>query len=149
MRRITAHFCVLLATLGAAACGGSAPRGATAVAPTLAVEGFLRAANQNDLDTMASLFGTREGSVTREWSREEVDRRMFLLASMLRHTDYRIGEEQIVPGRRDEATQYLVHMTVNGRAAIVPFTLVRSREGSWLVENICTNRITMGEHAAC
>jgi hypothetical protein len=47
---------------------------APALAPAMTIERFLRAVNQNDLDTMASLFGTREGPVTRTWSRQEVRR---------------------------------------------------------------------------
>jgi hypothetical protein len=120
------------------ACGGPAPRAAAepSFAPTMTLERFLRAANQRDLDTMASLFGTRDGSVTRTWSRREVDERMLIFATVLRHHDYTIGAEEIVPGRREEATRFTVRIiTQNGNPADVPFTMVRSRrDSSWLVE---------------
>jgi hypothetical protein len=118
------------------------PREAT-LAPQMTVERFLRAANQNDLDTMAALFGTRDGSITRSWNRREIDDRMFLLASLLRHSDYRIESEQIVPGRRDEATQFNVQLVVAQGPVSVPFTLVQTaRGGQWLIELVGIERIT-------
>jgi hypothetical protein len=125
------------------ACAGAAPRAPEhALAPTMIIERFLRAANQNDLDAMGALFGTRDGSITRSWSRKEVDERMFLIASLLRHTDYTIGGEQIVPGRREEATLYTVQLQLAQGPAQVPFTLVRTRQNSWLIEQIGIERIT-------
>jgi len=114
-----------------------------AFAAAMTVERFLRAANQNDLDTMAQLFGTRDGPVTRNWSKREQDERMFLLASLLRHSDYSITGEQVVPGRREEATQLNVRMVVSQGQVQVPFTMVRSRN-QWLVEKIDIESITRG-----
>jgi len=110
----------------------------------MTLERFLAAANQKDLDTMASLFGTRDGSVRSVWSREEVDRRMLLLANVLTHTDYAITGEQIVAGRRDEATQLNVRVvTANGNTAEVPFVVVRNRrDSSWLVESFALDALT-------
>jgi hypothetical protein len=113
-----------------------------AVGPSMVIERFLRAANQNDLDTMGSLFGTRDGPISRSWSRRELDERMFLLASLLRHTDYNVGSEQIVPGRREEATQYTVQLALAQGPVQVPFTLVRTRRSEWLIEQIGIERIT-------
>jgi hypothetical protein len=112
------------------------------LAPAMTIERFLRAANQNDLDTMASLFGTREGSITRTWTRKEIDDRMFLLASLLRHNDYTLSAEQIVPGRRDEATQYTVNLQLQAGPAQVPFILVRVGGQQWIIEQIGIERIT-------
>jgi hypothetical protein len=136
---------LLGALLIASACARSgAPAGPEpAFAASLTVERFLRAANQNDLDTMASLFGTRAGPVARTWSRKEADDRMFLFASLLRHTDYSILGEDIVPGRREEATRLNVRMVVAQGPVQVPFTLVRSR-GQWLIEEVGIESITRG-----
>jgi hypothetical protein len=113
------------------------------LAAQMTVERFLRAANQNDLDAMAALFGTRDGAVSRQWPKRERDERMFLLASLLRHTDYAVVGEQIVPGRRDEATQLNVRLVMAQGPVQVPFTLVRSRD-QWLVESIDLEPITRG-----
>jgi hypothetical protein len=115
---------------------------ATGLAPTMIIERFLRAANQNDLDAMAGLFGTRDGSVTRSWSKREVDDRMFLFASLLRHSDYTIGAQQIVPGRRDEAARYDVQLVLQQGPVQVPFTMVITRNNQWLIEEIGIERIT-------
>lgn len=142
---------LLLGVLLLSACGGSAARNAGAgaaaaadsgLAPTMIVERFLRAANQNDLDTMASLFGTRDGPVSRSWSRQEADERMFLLASLLRHTDYTVTGERIVPGRREEATNIDVRLVVATGPVSVPFTLVRARNRQWLIEQVGIERVT-------
>jgi hypothetical protein len=113
------------------------------VAPTMTIERFMRAVNQRDLQTMARLFGTREGPVARTWNAKEVDERMRILAEVLRHNDYKIAQEDIVPGRRDEATQFTVNITVGSRIVPVPFVLVRSaQEPEWLIEDIKIQLIT-------
>ncbi|HEX6307897.1 MAG TPA: hypothetical protein VFZ69_06905 [Longimicrobiales bacterium] len=114
------------------------------LAPAMTIERFLRAANQNDLDTMAALFGTREGPVTRSWSKKEVDERMLVIANVLRHSDYTIAGEQLVAGRRDEATQINVQMVISGNTLMVPFTLVRTDAQNWLIENIGIDAVTRG-----
>ena len=126
------------------ACASSAPRTGvdSSLAPAMTVERFLRAANQNDLDTMASLFGNKAGPVTRTWSRKEVDDRMLLLANVLRHTDYTIAGEQIVAGRRGEATQLNVRLVINGSTHQVPFVMVLTDSQNWLIENIDITAVT-------
>jgi hypothetical protein len=114
---------------------------AAGMAPVLVVEQFLRAANSNDFDTMARLWGTRDGNMLRRWPREEIDRRMMATASLLRHQDYGIEGEQIVPGRREEAVQLIVRLRINQRDVQVPFTMVLTRSGDWLVEEIGLDRI--------
>ncbi len=117
---------------------GSLPTGETnAIAPALSVERFLRAANAKDLQTMANLFGTEQGSISGQESAEDVERRMYTLAEVLRHTDYSVGETQIVPGRLGRAVSVPVFLELeSGKHANVPFTVVRSSDGSWLVEKI-------------
>lgn len=127
-------------------CGGGSARAAAdgadpAVAPAMVIERFLRAANQNDLDTMARLFGTTRGSVSGTWPKKEQDERMFLFASVLRHSDYSIGQEQIVPGRRHEAVLVMVNMDIQQNRVQVPFTMVRSG-GHWLIEQIDITKVT-------
>jgi len=114
------------------------------VATALVVEQFLRAAGTNDLDTMSRLFGTRDGPTLRRDAREVVERQMFTLASILRNEGYSVVGRTIVPGRRDEATQLIVRMKVKDREVDVPWTLVYSKEGTWLVEQIEITRITSG-----
>lgn len=150
MRSSAVRFSGLLiaASLLSACASAAPPRAAAAAdpsfAPAMTVERFLRAANQRDFDTMSSLFGTRDGSVRTQWSAREVDERMIIFANALRHQDYSIRGEEIVPGRRDEATQLTVRIvTAAGSTVDVPFTLVRTRRNSsWLVESFALDVLT-------
>ncbi len=112
------------------------------VAAPLVVDQFLRAANSNDLDTMARLFGNRNGPVANDENRQELDRRLFAIASVLRHDSYTIKGSQIVPGRRNEATQINVLMKFGTQEIEVPWVLVYSKTGNWLVESIDLEKIT-------
>ncbi|HEX7089711.1 MAG TPA: hypothetical protein VF192_06215 [Longimicrobiales bacterium] len=116
---------------------------ARGVAPALAVERFLQAANRDDLVTMGRLFGTRDGPVIERDPREEVEKRMFAIAAILKHEDYQIEDERIVPGRAD-ATQLVVRMKIGQRQVPVAYTLVRSEDGAWLIEMIDLEAITSG-----
>lgn len=114
------------------------------VAPMLAVERFLSAVNTDDLDTMSRLFGTREGAILQRDARAEVERRMYALASILKHKNYAVEGEGIVPGRLGEAVQYSVLLSIGERDVSVPFILVQTRNDGWLIEQIGIERITAG-----
>lgn len=126
--------------------------GAPGIAPQLAVEQFLRAANcvsnpncatkPQDIDTMGRLFGTKDGSVLTRNARSDVEQRMYALASLVASEDYRVEGQNIVPGRMGEAVQLIVRLTQAGRQLSVPFTLVHAKGGNWLVEQIDTKALT-------
>lgn len=141
----------LVSVLFLAACGGAsrpAPENPIPsnpeVATQLVIEQFLRAVNSNDLDTMARLFGTVDGSILEFEGQSEVDQRMFALASILRHDSFSVRRFDIVPGRRDEATLAIVSMRFGDRSVDVPFTLVWSKDRTWMIENIDINRVIGG-----
>jgi len=118
---------------------------AMGMAPALAVERFLQAVNRQDLATMGRLFGTANGPIIERDPRAEVEKRMFAIAAILQHADYKIEGERIVPGRPD-AKQLIVRMSVDdGRREVpVAYTLVRSKRGAWLIEVIDLEAITRG-----
>jgi hypothetical protein len=114
------------------------------VAPSLVVEQFMRAVNSDpkDLNTMARLFGTKEGPVAERDPKGSVEQRMFAIGKVLEHEDYEIARENIVPGRTAEAIQLMVRVTKNQQKLMVPFTMVRYKENSWLIEAIGIDVIT-------
>lgn len=136
------------------------------VAPIMSVERFLQAANVRDLDGMSRLFGTVDGPVAEtggtigcgfkklgSWfgigerceTRQEVEIRMDMIAEIIRHEDYTIVSEVPVAGRLGPSSRIGVNMRVNGRDIDdVPFIVVRTGEGRWLVEEIGLTRITGG-----
>lgn len=134
------------------------------VAPAMSVEAFLQAANANDYQSMAELFGTPDGPVANTGStfgcafkkmgswfglgdsctkRYEVELRMSAIAHLLRHEDYRLSEAGMVPGRPTPTRRVAVNLTQDGREiAGVPFTVVRSGDDRWLVQEIGLETIT-------
>lgn len=109
--------------------------------PVLSVERFLQAANSQDFGTMAALFGTADGPIGGR--REEVELRMSAIAAILAHDDYEIGAEALEPGRTNP-TQRISVTLVQGDNTYenVPFLVVQSNDGAWLVEEIALEQIT-------
>lgn len=125
------------------------PSGGETIGPSLVIERFLRAANGNDLDTMAKLFGTKDGPFDRMGTKKEIDDRMFTFATVLRHTDFRIkGEGDPVSGRRNEAKNIMTEIALRDGTVTVPFTVVKYKN-SWLIENLCLTRLTNVRQTTC
>jgi len=140
------------------------PGETAAVAPMLSVERFLQAANDRDLYSMARLFGTAEGPMSdtggtfgcafkklgswfgigeRCLTIQEVEIRMDAIAQVLSHEDYTVVAESSVAGRHNPTSRIGVNMRVNGRnIQDVPFVVVRTPEGRWLIEEIGLTKIT-------
>jgi hypothetical protein len=94
-----------------------------------------------DLGTMGRLFGTKDGPIISRDPKAQVEQRMFAIASVLRHDDYQIIREQIVPGRLQDAITLLVSVKTGDASNQVPFTLVRYKD-NWLIEEIGIGVIT-------
>lgn len=131
----------------------------------LSVERFLQAENTGDLEAMARIFGTAEGPIADRtghfitcpfrrlgsWCRMgdpclswvEIELRMNLIAQILQHDDYRVRTEVPVPGRTSQTTRVGVDL-VRGLSEYldVPFEVVLTPDGRWLVESIGLERIT-------
>ena len=117
--------------------------GASGVGPSLVLEQFMRAVNTEPpgLEAMARLFGTKDGSAANKWPRAEWEPRMFAIARELKHQDFEVVSEQLVPGRTGEATRLMVRVKIRDQSYTVPFTFVRHNDG-WLIEQIGIDVIT-------
>lgn len=135
-RTVKSVAMVLAFALSTGACVKQQVISGSDVGSSLLVEQFLRAANSGDLAAMARLFGTKDGPVAGRWPESEIEKRMFVIATELKHEDFTITAEQIVPGRGDLATKLTVKLRKDGRDYNVPFTLVRYDDNRWLVEQI-------------
>lgn len=113
--------------------------------PALVVERFLQAANGNDLETMTQLFGTAGKTIDQLDGRTKAQRRMHVLATLLRHDDYRILSQHAVPGRLREATELQVQLRQGDRDVVVPHLVVRRKNGGWIIEKIEIERLTQGD----
>jgi len=137
-----------------------------AVAPMLSVERFLQATNARDLHGMANIFGTADGPMIETGSTlgcafkkmgswiglgercmtlQEVELRMDAIAAILRYEDYAVVSENPVAGRVHPTSRVGVNLVIEGRDIMdVPFFVVKTGEGRWLVEEIGLDRITGG-----
>ena len=131
---------------------------ASGFGPSLTIERFLQAASAvsqlseaqgqgagqmaDEIETMARLFGTEDGSVLERDPRDEVEQRMFLIAQILEHTDYQLAGERAVPGRSRDAIEVNVRLTNAAGTVDVPFIVVQA-DGEWLIENIHLEAVTM------
>ena len=134
------------------------------IAPALSVERFLRATNARDLHGMGRIFGTEKGPIIEtggplgcgfkklgSWigigrrcdTVQEVELRMDAIAQVLRHDDYTLVSESRVPGRVNPTTRIGVDLSIRGRPVRdVPFTVVRTKEGRWFIEQIGLDKVT-------
>ena len=96
----------------------------------------------DEIETMARLFGTSDGSVLDRYPRDEVEQRMFLIAQILKHTDYQLAGERAVPGRSRDLIEVVVRLTNAAGTVDVPFQVVRA-DDEWLIENINLEAVTM------
>ena len=166
------RFLAILPFLALVGCGGGPPAPGTtgemaAVAPMMSVERFLQAVNARDYPAMANLFGTQDGPVIDtggtvgcgfkkfgDWlgmgdscpTWPQIEQRMDLIAQILTHEDYRIVSENRVAGRTAPTTRIGVNLVLNAEDTItdLPFTVVQTGEGRWLIEQIALERVTSG-----
>ena len=147
--RTHSFYAVLLLVL--VACGGGAGSSgpvvpgvapAPAGAPADAVERFMRLLAAKDYLAMGHLFGTAEGPITSRDPQQQVERRMFAIANILANDRFVIRGGQGIPGRGPEVTQLTVQITQQGQAKDVPFVVVRTASGGWLVEQVDLQAIT-------
>lgn len=143
MKRNFAGLSVVSLMVVLAACGGRDQVPAMeSPGPALVLERFLHAANMNDLYTMTQLFGTAGKTIDQIESRERAERRMQVLASLLRHEDYVVRGQRAVPGRLRDATELMVEMQLQDRTVMVPHLVVRRSGGGWIIERIDIEPIT-------
>ena len=89
----------------------------------------------------ARLFGTADGPI--QGDPLEIERRMDLIAQILRHQDFEIASESRVPGRQALTTRIGVNLTIgNQMVPDVGFVAVRTDDGQWMVETIDIAAIT-------
>jgi len=159
--RRTALFALLLASTACSTRRVDAPP--PSMGAQLSVERFLQAANAGDVVAMGNIFGTKDGAAMDtggtlgcafkkmgSWfggeactQKMQVEIRMDAIASILLHRDYRIVGQSRVAGRVAPTQRVLVDMTKDDgdEVAGVPFVVVQTGSGNWLVEEIDLQRV--------
>ncbi|MCA0376565.1 MAG: hypothetical protein LCH84_13010 [Gemmatimonadetes bacterium] len=100
-----------------------------------AVEGFLKAVNAQDLQTMSTLWGNAQGLVREQIKREDLEKRLVVIQCLLQHDSFRYTEDRPRLSSEGRQQQYLEIVRGSTRK-VTHFTLVASRGGRWVVENI-------------
>ncbi len=124
---------------GARASGGSsAPApltGATAGASGSkeAVESFMRAVKQQDLQTMSAIWGTSRGPAREQIEREELEKRLVIIQCKLDHESWEYAEDRprlLAGGKQD----FRLRLTQKSATAVTSFTTILGPAGRWFVE---------------
>lgn len=123
------------AALVLAACSGT---GTGQVHPantaSAAVESFMRAVVDSNLDAMAALWGTERGSAARTRQPPDYERRIVVMQSYLRHDDSRILSD--APDGSDARHAVQVQLRRQACTWTVPFTVIRLTDGGWIINQI-------------
>jgi len=128
-------WAVLLVLVFVGACrrspGGSA---AGANSSQEAVMQFLDAARAQDIQAMSAVWGDAEAPARDRLDRQELERRLIIIARTLCHDSATIAAPTSGEGGR---MLHRADITKGDRTATVPFTTARNRRtGQWFVEDI-------------
>ena len=131
MKRLLAVM-VLVILAGCRPGGGGAATGAES--SDAAVQQFVFAARGGDLQAMSAVWGDQTRLTRDLVSRQELERRLLIIACHMRHDESRIGAAR--PGESGRVL-HTVEMTKGTLKASPLFTTVRNlKSGRWYVENI-------------
>ena len=116
------------------ACGGASGQAPAAPAPEAeaALQAFLKAVADSNVIAMADHWGTSRGSATRTNNPEDYQKRVVIMQAFLRGSQYRILSNDPVP-RENNQRLIQVELTSSGCTNVVPFTMIRTGRGEWLV----------------
>jgi hypothetical protein len=138
---------MVLALVVAAACRSGAPQPSPAVYPAgapfasksggatsarAAVASFLTAAQQEDLQAMALVWGTSAGPATNTIPREELEKREIIMMCFLRHDRHQVvGDAGSTAGQR----RIEVELRKGTLTRTTSFIVVPAADGRWYVQS--------------
>jgi hypothetical protein len=101
-----------------------------ATSPRAAVAGFLAAARNEDLQAMASIWGTAAGPARNTIPRDELEKRELILICFLRHDRYQIVSDAGSTAGQRRIEVEIEYGTLRRTTA---FTVVPAADGRWYV----------------
>jgi hypothetical protein len=109
---------------------GSLTGGAT---PQLAVDMFLKAANEKDIQAMGTVFGTKDGPARETLDRTELEKRLIILACYFNHDSARtLGEDR---GTQDHR-EVRVELKKGNLTRQTTFYTIQGPGRRWYVDNM-------------
>jgi hypothetical protein len=134
-RRVSVLF---LVTAALAACGGSAGKTSAAPGPVTsprgAVEQFLQAVADSNLQKMASLWGTSAGPAAKTNQPPDYQRRILVMQAFLKNEGSTITGDAPDGGPDRHLVQ--VELRRDLCTKTVPFTVIKLADGTWLVNQV-------------
>ena len=112
-----------------------APDAIGAATPKAAVEGFLRAAKAQDLQTMSAIWGTAKGAARDQMKRDDLEKRLIIMQCTLTHDKWIYLEDRprLQTGGRQA---FQVELTQGQRSAKTSILTVSGPGGRWFLEDI-------------
>jgi hypothetical protein len=104
-------------------------------APEGAVRDFMNAVRDNDLKTMANVWGSRRGPASTYMASQELEQRLTVMRVYLEHESYEIVPPRFSADASSNQREFGVRITRRGCTATVPFTLARYGDG-WLISSV-------------
>jgi hypothetical protein len=120
-----------------AACGGgtSAPDATQPVTSAKgAVQGFMQAVADSNLNKMASLWGTAAGPASKTNIPPDYRRRIAVMQAYLRNQSFRILSDQ--PQATENRRAIQVELRREACTWSVPFVAIKATDGTWLVTQV-------------
>lgn len=131
MRTIVFLAVLLVAACRPAAVSSTPLPGATS--PGGAVESFLRAVREGDLQAMGSVWGDKRGSARAHMAREELDRRVYLMQCYLNHQQTRTLSG---PTSRGDTVLFAVELRNGDKRATTNFHTLEGPNARWFVQYV-------------
>jgi hypothetical protein len=127
---------VLASGIVLAACGGgsSAESSAPVASAADAAMAFLRAAADSNVTRMAELWGTSSGPASKTNQPTDYQRRIVVIQSFVWNDSSKVIGQAAVPGENNRRT-VTVAIWRGGCMKQLPFSMVRTRDGAWLVQD--------------
>jgi len=119
-----------------AGCAGGAAAGSVRPAntPSTAVQEFMRAVADSNVDKMAMLWGTAKGPAGRTKQPADYERRIVIMQTYLSHDDSRILSD--TPDAAGDRHEIQVQLRRQACTWTVPFGVVQLADRSWIVQQI-------------
>jgi hypothetical protein len=129
---------VFLATAALAACGGSAGKSPATPGPVTsprgAVEQFLQAVADSNLQKMATLWGTSAGPASKTNQPPDYERRIVVMQAYLKNEGTSITSD--APDATPDRHTVQVELRRDLCTKTVPFTVIKVADGTWLVNQV-------------